>query len=103
MSLVFSSRSAAKYAQGQLDAAYFSNEIHKKLAKLCYDAWSGASAPEAAQILLAFDEAQAGYVTQVLMDRAVYSDEVQAAKGFAVNNTTGKHYEKKSVKKQTRQ
>ena len=63
-----------------LDAAYFSNEIHKKLAKLCYDAWSGASAPEAAQILLAFDEAQAGYVTQVLMDRAVYSDEVQAAK-----------------------
>ena len=80
LSLVFSSRSAAKYAQGQLDAAYFSNAIHKKLAKLCYDAWSGASAPEAAQILLAFDEAQAGYVTQVLMDRAVYSDEVQAAK-----------------------
>lgn len=80
LSLVFSSRSAAKYAQEQLGAQFYSNEIHRKLAKLCYDAWDRASAPDAAQILLSFDETQTGYVTQVLMNRAVYEDEVQAAR-----------------------
>lgn len=80
LSLIFNSRTAAKFAQGELDAPYFSTPMHQKLAKLCYDAWNSGTAPDSGQILLAFSEAETGYVTQVLMDRAVYEDAVQAAK-----------------------
>lgn len=80
LSLIFTSRSAARYAEGELGAEYFSNAVHQKLAQLCYAAWDSGAAPDASQILLSFDEAQAGYVTQVLMDRAVYEDDIQAAK-----------------------
>lgn len=80
LSLIFTSRSAAKYAEGELGAEYYSNAVHQKLAQLCYAAWDSGTAPDASQILLSFDETQAGYVTQVLMDRAVYEDDIQAAK-----------------------
>lgn len=80
LSLIFTSRSAARYAEGELGAEYFSNAVHQKLAQLCYAAWDSGAAPDASQVLLSFDETQAGYVTQVLMDRAVYEDDIQAAK-----------------------
>ncbi len=80
LSLIFTSRSAAKYAEGELGAEYYSNTVHQKLAQLCYAAWDSGTAPDASQILLSFDETQTGYVTQVLMDRAVYEDDIQAAK-----------------------
>lgn len=78
LSLAFSSRPAAKIVQGELLADDFSNEIHQKLAKLCYDAWDTSNAPDMAHIVSSFETDMAGYITQVLMDKSVYDDELSA-------------------------
>lgn len=81
LSLAFSSRAAAKYMQNELSAADFSNAVHQKLAQLCYSAWDSGNAPDMAVVTMQFEEENAKkYVSGVLMDRAVYDDDIYAAK-----------------------
>lgn len=80
LSLAFSSRAAAKMVQSELSFGDYSNEIHQKLANMCYSAWESGRAPDTAHIVSSFEGSCAGYVTQVLMDKSVYDDEMSAAK-----------------------
>lgn len=79
LSLIFVSRAAAKTAQNELASDEYSNQIHQKLAKICYDTWDSGIAPDTARIVSSFESSLSGYVTQVLMDKSVYDDEVSAA------------------------
>ncbi|MBE7026345.1 MAG: DNA primase [Ruminococcaceae bacterium] len=78
LSLIFSNRAASKMAQNELASEEYSNEIHKKLAKICYDAWDSGTPPDTARIVSSFESSYSGYVTKVLMDKSVYDDEVSA-------------------------
>lgn len=84
LSLAFMSRSAAKCAEGEIAAEDYSNEVHQKLAKLCYEAYSGG-VPDMAKIVMQFEGKAASYVTKVLMDKSVYDDEVAAAKDLILS------------------
>ena len=81
LSLAFTSRAAAKYMQNELGSDKFSNPVHQQLARLCCEAWDSGSAPDMAATVMHFDEENAqSYVTRVFMDRAVYDDDISAAK-----------------------
>lgn len=78
LSLMCMSRVAARYVQKEMAAEEFSNEVHQKLAALCYEAWENG-APDTAKIVMQFEGKAASYVTQALMDKAVYDDEAATA------------------------
>lgn len=77
LSLVYSSKKAALKAKEQIGENYIA-DIHKRLAILCYNTWESGAIPNAAVAMQMFSGDEAGYVTDILMDKSVYEDESAA-------------------------
>lgn len=80
LALVYNSKQAALTAKKSIPAEKFCLPIHSRLAQVCYELWEKGEQPEAAVILSAFSDEEASYITNILMDRSVYSDDLAAVK-----------------------
>lgn len=78
LSLVYSSKAAAKRAKEEILWSDYSIDVHKKLANYCYSLWESDTQPNAGILLSEFSSDEANYVTDILMDHSVY-DDVQTA------------------------
>lgn len=78
LSLVYTSKNAALRAKEQLGADYYISDIHKRLARFCYEMWQKGQAPNAAAVMQLFSGDEANYVTDILMDKSIYDNENEA-------------------------
>lgn len=85
LALIFTNRAAARRAESELAAPYFSTDLHRQLAQLCYDAWQRGRPPDSATIAANFEGEQERYVSEVLFNPAVYDDPLAAAEDLLRN------------------
>jgi len=83
--LMFSNKAVAKKSVSAMPPEQFSDPVHRKLAKLCYECWDTDIAPDAPSLISVFSPEDTEYVASILCAGSEFDDEVSAASNLIFN------------------